>query len=524
MASSSTAQAPASNEAPPSSTLDGAASKPDAKDEGSETGPRRNWIARLWSAIAGGKKTQQQQPFGGLRDVVSYSSRRMAASRALEYEILTKCKEPGVAPLFVDPLASHLAGPAAIEDAKKWEAASSVAADAVADALAAGRRRPTKEELVEVIIKESQRQKKKKKNDDDGNSAFTIGAPLSLVALAGRSIHRGRTDVSTPGSFAVGKQRDPKNSKSEVIASSKHAVSLVTSRHRWFDESMLDALRGQGYGVEVKLVGFSSSAGADADAASAAAVKVEISPRKFPGGDKIGQVVMLGSGMDARAWRLPESSGVAWFDLDSEPVIEIKKKELEEAGAETTTTETATTSAANDNNKKKNKKNKKIRFPLKCSTYAAVGCDMKNSPEWAHKLIDAGFDKTKPALFCAEGLLYYLGDGATAFLKCLSSIAAPGSVLLLDALDEAGVASAVKKADGKGLQGQFKFGVPAKLSDLQSFFGGFGFERLVAADTLDVVRGRFRKYAPLRTFSRGEKVAFGAAEGGIRFIAVAKGV
>ena len=55
-----------------------------------------------------GKKTkqqQQQQQFGGLKDIVSYSSRRMAARRALEYEI---GREGGA--LFLDPLAAALAG------------------------------------------------------------------------------------------------------------------------------------------------------------------------------------------------------------------------------------------------------------------------------------------------------------------------------------------------------------------------------------------------------------------------------
>ena len=52
----------------------------------------------------GGKKADPQQ-FGGLKDVVSYSSRRMAATRALEYEL---GREGGA--LFLDPLAAALAG------------------------------------------------------------------------------------------------------------------------------------------------------------------------------------------------------------------------------------------------------------------------------------------------------------------------------------------------------------------------------------------------------------------------------
>ena len=108
-------------------------------------------------------------------------------------------------------------------------------------------------------------------------------------------------------------------------------------------------------------------------------------------------------------------------------------------------------------------------------------------------------------------------------MRSLQSIAARGSVLLLDALDEPGVASAVRKAEGKGLQGQFSFGVPADLGDLARFFAGFGFDRLVAADTWAVLRQRFRREAPRRCVTK-DKPTSGRAEGGIRFIAVAKGV
>ena len=106
-------------------------------------------------------------------------------------------------------------------------------------------------------------------------------------------------------------------------------------------------------------------------------------------------------------------------------------------------------------------------------------------------------------------------------MRSLQSASAPGSVLLLDALDEPGVASAVIKAGGKGLQGQFSFGVPADLGDLARFFGGFGFDRLVAADTWTVLRQRFQREAPGRCFTK-DKPSCGRVEGGIRFIAVCK--
>ena len=105
-------------------------------------------------------------------------------------------------------------------------------------------------------------------------------------------------------------------------------------------------------------------------------------------------------------------------------------------------------------------------------------------------------------------------------MRSLQSIARPGSILLLDALDEPGVATAVRRAEGKGLQGQFTFGLPA---DLARFFKEYGFDRLVAADTWDVLRARFKREVPGRCFTKDEPSS-GRVEGGIRFIVVAKGV
>ena len=120
-----------------------------------------------------------------------------------------------------------------------------------------------------------------------------------------------------------------------------------------------------------------------------------------------------------------------------------------------------------------------------------------------------------------KSLIYYLGSKAPEFMRSLGSLSAPGSVLLLDALDEPGVASAVRKAEGRGLQGQFSFGVPADPGDLARFFAAFGFDRLVAADTWTVLRERFRREAPGRCFTK-DKPSCGRVEGGIRFIAVSK--
>ena len=264
--------------------------------------------------------------------------------------------------------------PAAIEDARKWDKACSTAANAISDALAAGRRAPTKQELVDLV---SQNDKKK-------GSDFTIGAPLTLVALAGRAIHRGRVE----GSYS---SRVP-------LRPAEHSLSLVTGRHRWFDAGILEALAGEGHGVEVRL-----AAAAGRAEEGGGPVRVEISPRGGRAGrgrgaaGRIQQVVLLGSGMDARAWRLPLPGGnaVSWFDLDSGPVCEIKRGELEGAGAELARKRGGAGAEGE-------RGAPGPRFPLKAASYALVGCDMA-SGEWVDKLKEAGFDPSEPALFAAEG-------------------------------------------------------------------------------------------------------------------------
>ena len=206
----------------------------------------------------------------------------------------------------------------------------------------------------------------------------------------------------------------------------------MTARHRWFDAGILEYLAGEGCGVEVKLVVAAAGEGASAASAAAAGgiplVRVEISPRgrRRRGAAKEGdegagagtsattarrqQVVLLGSGMDARAWRLPLDGGgeqgaaaVAWFDLDSGPVCEIKRAELEAAGAELVRSRGGGGGGGGEEEKEAPKQ--RPRFPLKAASYALIGCDMA-SEEWVDKLKEAGFDPSMPALFAAEGVSF----------------------------------------------------------------------------------------------------------------------
>jgi len=88
------------------------------------------------------------------------------------------------------------------------------------------------------------------------------------------------------------------------------------------------------------------------------------------------QVVLLGAGLDVRAFRLPWPPGVRWFELDAAEVLDYKDLVLAEqaavAGCE--------------------------RVPVRCDLRA----------DWPGALLAAGFEPGQPTVWVAEGVLAYL--------------------------------------------------------------------------------------------------------------------
>jgi methyltransferase (TIGR00027 family) len=90
------------------------------------------------------------------------------------------------------------------------------------------------------------------------------------------------------------------------------------------------------------------------------------------------QVVILGAGLDARAFRLPWPSGSRCFELDLPPVLDFKERVLGGSGV-------------------------------------APACDRIVVPadlltEWPGPLLEAGFHPDEPAVWIAEGLLIYFSE------------------------------------------------------------------------------------------------------------------
>ncbi|MFD9293272.1 class I SAM-dependent methyltransferase [Streptomyces sp. NPDC060030] len=111
------------------------------------------------------------------------------------------------------------------------------------------------------------------------------------------------------------------------------------------------------------------------------------------------QVVLLASGMDSRPWRLNWPIGTEVFDLDQGPVLNFKSQVM----------------STQDTPK----------------TRRTVQADLRD--DWTACLRAAGFDRTEPTAWLAEGILYALEErDAEILLATLSEHSATGSTLAFD--------------------------------------------------------------------------------------------
>lgn len=114
------------------------------------------------------------------------------------------------------------------------------------------------------------------------------------------------------------------------------------------------------------------------------------------------QVVILASGLDTRAFRLPWPSGTRVFEIDQPKVLEFKDTALrgENAGCER----------------------------------HVVPTDLRE--DWAGALKNAGFDTGAPTAWLAEGLLPYLpAEAEQQLLETIHGFSAPGSRLAIESIN-----------------------------------------------------------------------------------------
>lgn len=119
----------------------------------------------------------------------------------------------------------------------------------------------------------------------------------------------------------------------------------------------------------------------------------------------IRQAVILASGLDSRAYRLPWPAGTTVFELDQPAVIEFKSRALAGLGVAPT------------------------------AELHAIGIDLRH--DWPAALRTRGFDPQVPTAWIAEGLLGYLPpDAQDRLFDNITALSAPGSRLATDWISE----------------------------------------------------------------------------------------
>jgi len=155
------------------------------------------------------------------------------------------------------------------------------------------------------------------------------------------------------------------------------------------------------------------------------------------------QAVLLGAGLDTRPFRMELPADLAVFEVDQDPVLAYKEAVLEGLDAHAT------------------------------CTRSVIGCDLR--ADWRSQLESAGFDRGRPAVWIAEGLIPYLDVVAqTELLDRVDGLAVSESRLSFDRI----VGDAVN--DGRATALSERSGI-----DMQTLLAGGEND-----DVADYLRGR----------------------------------
>jgi methyltransferase (TIGR00027 family) len=207
------------------------------------------------------------------------------------------------------------------------------------------------------------------------------------------------------------------------LATSVGATATMVAAQRALstDEKLIDdpyaapLVRAVGIDVHVRLVNGQIPVGGDSEfdrqrMARGMACRTRFYDQFFLDAARsgVGQAVILASGLDARAYRLPWPAGTVVYEVDMPEVIEFKTLTLGDLGAEP------------------------------AAERRTVAIDLRD--DWATALQAAGFDPKAPAAWSAEGLLVYLPDAAQdALFDNMTALSAPGSRLAFEFVPDTAV-------------------------------------------------------------------------------------
>jgi methyltransferase (TIGR00027 family) len=165
----------------------------------------------------------------------------------------------------------------------------------------------------------------------------------------------------------------------------------------------------------------------------------------------IRQVVILASGLDARAYRLPWAPDTTVFEIDQPQVLEFKAATIAELGAQPT------------------------------AEVRAIPVDLRH--DWPSALRQAGFDTSIPAAWAAEGLIGFLPPAAQdLLLDNITALSADGSRLVAEVFVNSGInGDALNAASEKWRRNGLEIalgdlGFPGERNDVATYLGNHGWQ------------------------------------------------
>jgi methyltransferase (TIGR00027 family) len=170
---------------------------------------------------------------------------------------------------------------------------------------------------------------------------------------------------------------------------------------------------------------------------------------------KISQIVLLASGLDARAYRFPWNPDVAIYELDHPEVLSYKAALLKNV-------------------------NPSCKHHL-------IAADL--TQPWEENLLAAGYSPELPSIWLIEGLLMYFSEvQVDRLLKSVSNLSTQGSFLGADLIN-------VKSLEYEPYKGYFRFGcdTPEKL------LSNYGWQaEVIQPGDADANFGRYTEPSPAR--------------------------
>eukprot|EP00198_Chlamydomonas_reinhardtii_P006527 XP_001695863.1 predicted protein [Chlamydomonas reinhardtii] len=341
-------------------------------------------VELLRRAVLGWKRRK----FCGLDSLVSFSACVIAARRAFETEL------PDA--YIRDPLAEGLCGKEALESCRKRLAASEL-----------------------------------KRSETAATATATTSSTTSDAAPA--SAQPGDPHASAPQSATAAAAAPPapeqQAGQGRAVAVGKRPISRLIIRTKFFDD----------VASIVTWHGAAAAATVPCHVPLAAVCRAAAVCR---------QVVLLGSGLDSRPWRLALPPGVAWFEVDRRDVLAAKTRRLKEMGAQTradsrpqaalqmhSLTGAGSGAVAQQQQQQAGLQEQQgqgqrvCTHPLTARSWDCVAVDLQHRG-WSRGLLRAGLDPAQPVCWILEGLLYYLEErDVRALLQEAASVSAPGSVL-----------------------------------------------------------------------------------------------